>query len=667
MDGDLLPEVHRAFFYRSEYYELILGGQNLIVEDINPAALGLLSLTPEQRQVVVGRPLSELPLMQGLRAMVLGQPDSRLAVPRHPLIVAVRQIMRELIGQVPISDPVTMSVSFAGRIIDVDILGALVNRIPYAQIRGRDRNDINGLLQIYSRNAVGGRINGDDQLDTYWASDGFLALIGYDADEFIQLGGFDAIVHSGDLAELRTRDLMIKSGMEVDDLDLKVFCKGSAVKYIRLSSIVTGRHLGHVQVTHFVYDRTQEVLNEYVIAKQDNEMRLQLERLAEFFRRLPFGTILIDAKGNILSRNPASIELSEEIIGQPNLYDNVYDNIRDPLTRISYEAELTIACEGFLTSLDYEAEDGEGNKTGRIMRVFFIPNYNREIGAYEAYAVTTDITDVENTRYRESALVDVISIMEKMLESADKTTSGHTERVSKLAENLCNFIGFNSLFVSMVKLGATLHDVGKILVRKDILNKNGKLTPDEQIEMRLHVKYPYPWFNKISTLKPLLRLIGNHHRNWDGTGYGYWDGEAEAESSGANMPVELKGFEIPIEARLFSLGDAWDAMRAIRPYNGPMTKDQALLEIVNCAGTQFDPYLAIIFVIEKLDSKYDYDYPEAIETVGSRKLLMNELGELMKRYDIKDSDLIEYGIDLVEFEKKLLKMFTSFYRDATTF
>jgi HD-GYP domain-containing protein (c-di-GMP phosphodiesterase class II) len=127
---------------------------------------------------------------------------------------------------------------------------------------------------------------------------------------------------------------------------------------------------------------------------------------------------------------------------------------------------------------------------------------------------------------------------------------------------------------------ANLHDLGKITISQEILKKPGLLTDKEWKEIKRHPEAGY----KIAKSSPKLNEVAEgilcHHERWDGKGY----------------PQKIAGRAIPLLARIITIVDAYDVMTNGRPYKKPMPKEEALIEIKNCAGKQFDPKLAKIFI-----------------------------------------------------------------------
>jgi len=168
----------------------------------------------------------------------------------------------------------------------------------------------------------------------------------------------------------------------------------------------------------------------------------------------------------------------------------------------------------------------------------------------------------------------------KALEYRNEETKGHTDRVLDLMVKAARGLGIEESKIEHIRRGALLHDIGKMGIPDMILNKPQGLTQEEQKIMQLHPVYACEMLKDIEFLKPALTIPYCHHEHWDGSGY----------------PQGLKGEEIPIEARIFALVDAWDAITTDRPYRKAMKKEEAIQTIRGEIGTHFDPGLAERFL-----------------------------------------------------------------------
>ena len=168
----------------------------------------------------------------------------------------------------------------------------------------------------------------------------------------------------------------------------------------------------------------------------------------------------------------------------------------------------------------------------------------------------------------------------KALELRDKETQGHSQRVTELTVRLARKIGIDEETLVHVRRGALLHDIGKMGIPDSILQKPGSLDEDEWEIMRLHPVYAYELLSKIDFLKSALDIPYHHHERWDGNGY----------------PLRLKGEEIPLAARAFTLVDVWDALRSERPYRKPWPDEKVIAYLRENAGIKFDPRLVDLFL-----------------------------------------------------------------------
>lgn len=168
----------------------------------------------------------------------------------------------------------------------------------------------------------------------------------------------------------------------------------------------------------------------------------------------------------------------------------------------------------------------------------------------------------------------------RALDLRDKETEGHTQRVTELTIRLASRLGFSDEEMLHLKRGALLHDMGKMAIPDEILQKAGDLTDDEWKIMRLHPEYAYNMLANIAYIKPALDVPYYHHERWNGTGY----------------PKGLKGEAIPLFARLFSIVDVWDALTSDRPYRKKMSAEYTINHLRENAGILFDPQLVQVFL-----------------------------------------------------------------------
>jgi HD-GYP domain-containing protein (c-di-GMP phosphodiesterase class II) len=166
------------------------------------------------------------------------------------------------------------------------------------------------------------------------------------------------------------------------------------------------------------------------------------------------------------------------------------------------------------------------------------------------------------------------------LEVKSNETKEHTVRMNKLSLNFGKYLNLSNSEINRLSLLSNLHDIGKITVDDKILKKSEKLNEEEWEAMKKHSEAGYNIANSSEEFALVAEEIYSHHERWDGNGY----------------PRGLKGKEIPFLARIIFLIDTYDVITSGRPYKKEMSRSEALKELENCAGSQFDPELAADFI-----------------------------------------------------------------------
>lgn len=196
------------------------------------------------------------------------------------------------------------------------------------------------------------------------------------------------------------------------------------------------------------------------------------------------------------------------------------------------------------------------------------------------------IKEVEERVYRQK-LLEKNSVRSSMmlslkegLEAKNMETEEHTERVEIYASVIGKNLGLKTSQMDELLLAARLHDIGKIAIDEEILQKPGRLTKEEFEVMKTHAEKGYRIINAASELVNVAKCVLTHHERWDGGGY----------------PLGIAGEEIPLLSRIISVADSFDVMTHERVYKKAMTKEEAVEELIRCSGTQFDPFIVKIFI-----------------------------------------------------------------------
>jgi len=206
-----------------------------------------------------------------------------------------------------------------------------------------------------------------------------------------------------------------------------------------------------------------------------------------------------------------------------------------------------------------------------------------------------------------------LDAMSAMLDAREYETALHSQRVMKLTERILNEMGIKGDQKKDILQGAQLHDIGKIAIPDSILLKKGPLNKEEWAVMRRHPEIGYRFVQSSRYLQGAGDIILSHHEAWDGSGY----------------PQGLKGEEIPLGARIFTLVDCYDAMRSRRPYKNVMSTQEAVNDIKQKSGTQFDPEIVRCFLklIPELEilGNWESTKPMDLNTMSGRIFFEEDL------------------------------------------
>lgn len=178
-----------------------------------------------------------------------------------------------------------------------------------------------------------------------------------------------------------------------------------------------------------------------------------------------------------------------------------------------------------------------------------------------------------------TSFYETVEALTEAIEKKDRTTGGHTKRVVHFSVCIAKYLSLSTEEVDRIKLGAILHDVGKIGIEDKILKKDAPLNDDEWPVMKTHPELGYQIMKRVQGLKDVVGGMRFHHERWDGKGY----------------PLGLKGDEIPMIARVIAVADTYDAMVSTRPYRKGLDPKIAYDEIIKHSGTQFCPTVVEAF------------------------------------------------------------------------
>ena len=250
-----------------------------------------------------------------------------------------------------------------------------------------------------------------------------------------------------------------------------------------------------------------------------------------------------------------------------------------PIVILTGFAQLDMALDHMrLGAFDYMT------KPFRVQELLFLLNRALEFRALQeeklAYQNTLEVRIEKVTRALHNRVIQTVSSFILAIEEKDRYTQGHSKRVAHYATLMADHLGLTDSERQDLIFSAQLHDIGKIGISEQLLNKPGKLDPDEYEVFKTHPVRGVKILEPLEFLGHLLPIIEAHHERYDGGGY----------------PKGLKGGEIPYFARIIAVCDTFDAMTSERSYRSSLPFSAAIQEIRESSGTQFDPQVARAFI-----------------------------------------------------------------------
>jgi PAS domain S-box-containing protein len=326
--------------------------------------------------------------------------------------------------------------------------------------------------------------------------------------------------------------------------------------------------------------RAERTIIQRALLESEGQFRLLAENASDMISRLT-------TDGKVLYVSPACETIlgykPEELTGTSS-FNTIHEEDRQNVQDLFTGKPFDVARDATVT---YRALHKNGNYIWLETSAHAILDLKSGL-IIELHSASRDITERKKA---EKALQDAHKNLQeayqrtiegwvRALDLRDRETEGHTQRVTELTIKVAGTLGFSDEELSHIRRGALLHDMGKMGIPDEILQKPGPLNEIEWEKMRQHPRYAYEMLSPIAYLQPALDIPYCHHECWDGSGY----------------PRGLKGEEIPLVARLFAIIDVWDALCSDRPYRKKVPQQEVIAYLRKNSGQLFDPTLVDVFI-----------------------------------------------------------------------
>lgn len=499
-------------------------------------------------------------------------------------------------------------------------------------------------------------------------------------EELIERGGIDSIIHDEDKHKWKNHLLQMTGSGVAPSIVIRLRSDDDSFVHLRVASYLSNPNgLNEKRILHVFTDVTAQMLAEEKLRRLVIELSNTQRVLSSVIETIPTGVVLINSDNYTIElANRAAKEMVSQLSGlsltsnKSSIFEFISHTNKSKFDEAFRKAQ---SGQGSLFRIDLHFVNHNDGRDERILNYVILP-----VATNQILLCVDDITDQvvreEYLRYQNRLIEEelniqfalfrrTIEVLAPIVESNDDVTAGHTKRVQRHSMRFSGTLKLNEKLRRVVEFGSILHDIGKLGVPADLLKANRILEEVSEIDqLRRHVELPERWFENIEGFEELLGLICNHHQRWDGfyipshqitsANKAEWKRTGYPSRHIGDEFRPLRNFEIPFEARMFSLVDVWDALRSERPYKLSESRFYTLEILLNEAGKQFDPYLTALFIIMQLESEDDPDY-KLVEELGNLSSVLLKLEDLIDSLDFAESDLWQYTEEPDAIHKLLAK------------
>lgn len=320
----------------------------------------------------------------------------------------------------------------------------------------------------------------------------------------------------------------------------------------------------------------------------------ELKRL-DTVENLPLSIIMFDVNGLKLVNDSFGHSSGDELLRKAANTIRTACRENDIIARIGGDEFVVILPKtGADATLQVSNHIKELASKEKIVHIELSISYGYDTKTSASQSIAEIVANAENHMYRHklyerssirSKTIDLI--MNTLFQKSDREAV-HSNRVSSICKAIGYQMGLDQGSINKIGIAGLIHDIGKIGVDEKILNKPGVLLEDEKKEVKRHAEIGWRLLSSTNEFSELAQFVLNHHENWDGSGY----------------PNGIQSDQIPLESRIISVADAYDAMTRDRSYRKAMGKAEVMEEIRKCSGTQFDPAIVHVFLDQVLTSEF---------------------------------------------------------------
>ncbi|HWP95572.1 MAG TPA: PAS domain S-box protein [Syntrophomonadaceae bacterium] len=426
-----------------------------------------------------------------------------------------------------------------------------------------------------------------------FVSHGWTKLLGHDINE-VEGYSYTSLIHPDDVALCTSYfEKVMATGESLNGIEYRVKHKKGTWRWVKCNGACVmdeaGNNLYGVGIAEDITERIEAEAEIRYLSYHDKLTGLynrtffeeELKRI-NTNRQLPIGLIIGDVNGLKLINDALGHQEGDKVLIKAAEILRNSCRQEDILSRWGGDEFIILLpqCDSILALRIFKRI----NESFIGINSLPIP-INMSLGMAIKNSLDKDISDVikeaEEKMYRNKLLENrstrsaFIKSLEKTLWERSHETKEHCQRLQEMAQKIGRTLHLNDSELDNLKLLAALHDIGKIAIPNSILDKPGRLSPEEWETIKNHSEIGYRIALSSPELAPIAEAILHHHECWDGSGY----------------PLGLKGEKIPLISRIIAITDAYDVMVNGRPYKKAVSKGEALAEIERCAGTQFDPEL----------------------------------------------------------------------------